>query len=138
MKVFASTIKFETNEKTGETDITNQIEVIIKESEVEEGSVLVFTGHTTGSVHLNNADRDLQIDFHDIMTKLVPPSDEYHHNKGDYGKNTDAHIKSTIIGQSLSIPITMGRMTLGQWQAVYFSEFDGPRKRLISVKVTGV
>lgn len=138
MKVFTSTIRLSTDVKTGEVNITDQVEAIIKESQVEEGALLLFTGHTTAAVHLNNLDRDLETDFHDVLNELVPTSEKYHHNKGDYGKNADAHIKSVLVGNSVSIPISKGRLALGQWQAIYFSEFDGPRKRLVSVKITGI
>ena len=61
----------------------------------------------------------------------------YLHNKGEYGRNADAHFKSIFVGTGLTLPITKGRISLGQWQLIYFSEFDGPRSRLLSVKVTG-
>lgn len=137
MKIYSGTVRLETENKTGEENITDQVEVILTESGVEEGRVLVFTGHTTGSIHLNNADEDLGMDFHDLLSEIVPSKPTYRHNKGDYGQNADAHIKSTLVGNSVTIPVTKGRLALGQWQAIYFSEFDGPRKRLISVKVTG-
>lgn len=138
MKVFASAIRVKSGAKTEEVNITNQVEAVITESGIHEGMALVFTGHTTASIHLNNADRDLEEDFHNFLKEMVPNKPEYKHNKGDYGRNADAHLKSLLVGNSVTIPVTKGRLSLGQWQAVYFSEFDGPRKRLISIKVFGV
>ncbi len=137
MKVFTSSIRLSTEEKFGETNITNRVEAIVKESGIEQGRVLVFTGHTTASVHLNNADKELEKNFHDFLNDLIPNKESYRHNKGEFGHNTDAHFKSVIVGNSAAAPISSGRLALGQWQAIYFSEFDGPRERLISVKVTG-
>lgn len=137
MKVFTGAIRVKSNAKTEEVNITNQVEAVILESNVQEGMALVFTGHTTASIHLNNADKDLEEDFHNFLKELIPNKPTYKHNKGDYGRNADAHLKSVFAGNSVTVPITKGRLALGQWQAVYFSEFDGPRSRLISIKVFG-
>lgn len=138
MKVFSSAIRIKSGAKTEEVNITNQVEALILESGIHEGMALVSTGHTTASVHLNNADHDLEEDFHNLLKELVPNKPNYLHNKGDYGRNADAHLKSVFVGHSITIPVTKGRLSLGQWQAVYFSEFDGPRSRLISIKVLGI
>ncbi|VAV82309.1 UPF0047 protein Bsu YugU [hydrothermal vent metagenome] len=137
MRTFSSAIRLTTTDKKTEVKITDQVEAVINESGIQEGTILIFTGHTTASIHLNNADKDLERDFHDFLDELIPNKDSYRHNKGDYGMNADAHFKSLIIGNSVTVPVSKGRLALGQWQAVYFSEFDGPRNRLISVKVTG-
>ena len=138
MKVYTSAVRIKTTGKHEEVNITNQAEAVVLESGIYEGMALVFTGHTTASIHLNNADKDLEGDMHELLSELVPNKPTYRHNKGDYGRNADAHIKSLLMGNSVTIPITRGRLVLGQWQAVYFSEFDGPRSRLISVKVIGM
>jgi hypothetical protein len=83
-------------------------------------------------------DRDLEQDFHDLLNELVPNKPTFRHNKGDYGRNADAHLKTLLIGNSVTVPVTRGRLALGQWQVIYFSEFDGPRSRLVSIKVFGV
>jgi secondary thiamine-phosphate synthase enzyme len=137
MKVFTSSIRLTTANKTEEIKITDQVEAIVFDSGIQEGIVLVHTGHTTSSVHLNNADRNLESDFHDFLNALIPNRDTYRHNKGDYGRNADAHFKSLMVGNSVTIPVAKGRLSLGEWQAIYLSEFDGPRNRLISVKVMG-
>lgn len=137
MKVFTSSIKLNTTKKAEEIKITDQIEAVIFESGIENGLALVHTGHTTASVHLNNADSALEQDFHDFLNELIPNKPAYRHNKGEYGRNADAHFKSLTVGNSVTLPVTGGRISLGQWQAIYFSEFDGPRNRTISIKVLG-
>ncbi len=137
MKVFTSAIRLKTTEKTGEVNITPEVEAVIHESGIAEGMALIFTGHTTASIHLNNADAGLERDLHMFLDGLIPNRPDYKHNKGEYGKNADAHLKSLMVGNSVTIPLSKGRLVLGQWQALYFSEFDGPRARLISVKVMG-
>jgi len=137
MKAFTSAVRIRTQAKTEEVNITNQVEAVILESGIQEGMALVFTGHTTASIHLNNADRDLEHDFHELLNELVPNKPTFLHNKGEYGRNADAHLKSLLTGNSVTVPVTKGRLALGQWQVIYFSEFDGPRSRLVSVKVFG-
>jgi len=137
MKAFTSAVRIRTQAKTEEVNITNQVEAVILESGIQEGMALVFTGHTTASLHLNNADRDLEKDFHDLLNELVPNKPTFRHNKGEYGRNADAHLKSLLVGNSVTLPVTKGRLALGQWQVIYFSEFDGPRSRLVSVKIFG-
>lgn len=137
MKVFTSSIKLSTTKKTEEVKITDQVEAVLFESGIEDGLVLVHTGHTTASVHLNNADSALEQDFHDFLNELIPNKPAYRHNRGEYGRNADAHFKSLTVGNSVTLPVTGGKLSLGQWQAVYFSEFDGPRNRTISIKVLG-
>ena len=138
MKVFTGFIRLTTGAKACEVNITDQVEAIVSENKIQEGTVIVSTGHTTAAIHLNFADKDLEDDFQELLTDLVPNKPTYRHNKGDYGRNADAHLKSILIGNSTTIPVTNGRISLGQWQAIYFTEFNGPRKRLISVKVMGV
>ncbi|MBI5562432.1 MAG: YjbQ family protein [Deltaproteobacteria bacterium] len=138
MKVFTGAVRIKSSAKTEEVNITGQVETLIGESGVTEGMALVFTGHTTAGLHMLNADRELELDFHDLLSELVANKPTYRHNKGDYGRNADAHLKSVVVGNSVTIPVTKGRLALGQWQAIHFSEFDGPRSRLISVKVFGV
>ncbi|MBI5902510.1 MAG: YjbQ family protein [Deltaproteobacteria bacterium] len=137
MKVFTNAIRIKTGAKTEEVNITNQVEAVILESGISEGMALVSTGHTTAGLHFNNPDKDLEEDFHKFLDEMVPNKPTYRHNKGEYGRNADAHLKSLFVGSSVIVPVTKGRPALGQWQAVYFSEFDGPRSRLVSIKVFG-
>jgi secondary thiamine-phosphate synthase enzyme len=137
MKVFTSAIRLKTVNKTAEVNITDQVEAVVHESDIQEGMALVHTGHTTAAIHMNNPDSDLEADFHDCLNTLIPNKPTYRHNRGDYGRNADAHLKSTMVGHGVTIPVTKGRLSLGQWQAIYFSEFHGPRNRHISVKVMG-
>src|SRR5574337_1174144 len=112
MKVFTGAIRVKSNAKTEEVNITNQVEAVILESNVQQGMALVFTGHTTASIHLNNADKDLEEEFHNFLKELRPNKPAYKHNKGDYGRNADAHLKSVFTGNSITVPITKGRLAL--------------------------
>jgi len=114
-------------------DITSEIKKIVGESQANEGVCTVFVPHTTAAVTINEkADPNVARDIANTLEKLIPYKGGYLHAEG----NSDAHIKSSLIGASESILISSGKLILGTWQAVFFCEFDGPRTRrcIINVK----
>ncbi|MDA3938610.1 MAG: secondary thiamine-phosphate synthase enzyme YjbQ [Spirochaetia bacterium] len=114
------------------TDITQKIESFINRHNIKEGFCHVYIPHTTCGVTINeNADPDVKKDMLMELGKIVPLSDGYSHMEG----NSAAHIKSSLMGFSLSIPVFEGRLLLGTWQGVYLCEFDGPRNRKVRVSV---
>ena len=105
-------------------DITREVESRLPES---NGICVVFVQHTTCGVTVNeNADPDVQSDMLGFLQRLIPQY-EPHFKHGEH--NSDAHIKSSIVGSSVTIPFERGRLCLGRWQGVYLCEFDGPRSR---------
>lgn len=114
-------------------DITGDVARIVRESGVKEGVCYVFIPHTTAGVAINeNADPSVVQDILTQLEKLVPhAASHYRHLEG----NADAHIKSVLVGCSLSVPIVDGRLALGTWQGIFFCEFDGPRTRRVYVQV---
>lgn len=116
-------------------DITEQVSAIVRESGVKEGVCCVFVPHTTAAVTINeNTDPSVVKDFLMQLEELIPQvSPRYTHIEG----NADAHIKSALVGCSVYIPITNGRLALGVWQGIFFCEFDGPRNRRVYVQVIG-
>jgi secondary thiamine-phosphate synthase enzyme len=126
------TLHFETRSRVEFKDITSQVEKLIAESGVREGSCIVFTPHTTAAILINeNADPSLHKDFDDFLKRLAPASGDYHHNDG----NCDSHLKSAVIGCSKTLLIENRRLVLGRWQGVFLCEFDGPRRRELRVKI---
>jgi secondary thiamine-phosphate synthase enzyme len=112
--------------------IDGEVEAVIRESGVEEGFCLIWIPHTTAGVTINeNADPAVVRDILYATGKAFPVVDHFHHVEG----NSDAHIKSSLFGPSLSLIVTGARLILGTWQSIYFCEFDGPRKRHYFVKV---
>jgi secondary thiamine-phosphate synthase enzyme len=99
------------------------------------GLVHIFSGHTTAGVYLSNTDSVLPKDIEDFLEELIPNKPTYRHNL--YGKNASAHLKSILMGPSVTLPLMDGKPHLGQWQAIFFGEFDGPRKRKFIVRVMG-
>ncbi len=113
-------------------DITDRVERVVSQSGVVSGLCHVYVPHTTAGVLVNeNADPDILSDFLTTLERLVPWDDRYRHAEG----NAAAHIKSTLVGTSQTVPVRDGRLALGRWQGIYFAEFDGPRERHLHVTV---
>lgn len=124
-------IQVRTNQREELIDITREVRDFVAKSGIDEGILYLFVPHTTGAVTINeNADPDVKRDILYKLNKEIPQSDGYHHGEG----NSDAHVKSSLVGPSLQIIITGGRPLLGTWQGVYFCEFDGPRTRKLYMK----
>lgn len=113
-------------------DITGEINQHIENSGIESGVCCIFVPHTTAAVTVNEkADPSVMRDVSIALSKLIPFDDDYRHLEG----NSAAHIKSSIIGASELIPVEHARLALGTWQAVFFCEFDGPRRRNVLLKL---
>jgi secondary thiamine-phosphate synthase enzyme len=115
-------------------DITAQVQAALAREGVADGVCHVFVPHTTAGVTINeNADPDVTRDVIAVLDRLVPREGDYRHAEG----NSDAHAKASLMGFAATLPIAGGRLVLGTWQAVYFCEFDGPRRRRCLVTALG-
>ena len=114
-------------------DLTRRVAEVVSRSGVDSGSVVVYVPHTTAGVTINeNADPDVIHDLLAELDRMVPHRQPFHrHVEG----NSAAHMKATMVGSSVTVPIERGRMSLGRWQGIYFCEFDGPRSRQVLVQV---
>lgn len=120
--------EIKTNKKEELIDITDKVLEAIKSCVVSEGILHIFIPHATAGIVLNeSADPNIKIDFLNALDKAFPASVNYLHNKID--NNASGHIKSAIVGSSLTIPIHNGEIFLGTWQSIMFCEFDGPRSK---------
>lgn len=127
-----SQITVRTNSRTEFIDITHEIQRLVKESQFTEGLCQIFVPHTTAAVTINeNADPSVTKDIQMELNKVIPFDDNYHHFEG----NSAAHIKSSLVGCSITVIIDGGRLQLGTWQGIYFCEFDGPRQRKVWLKL---
>lgn len=107
-------------------DITSVVKDFLQEVQASDGSVLLFVPHTTAGLTVNEgADPAVTNDLAAQLEKMVPRVGGYRHAEG----NSDAHIKASLIGSSLHLPVKDGKILLGFWQAIFFAEFDGPRER---------
>lgn len=110
------------------------MEKAVRDSGIADGVYIVFVPHTTAGVIVNeNYDPDVKRDLLATLARLVPASGDCQHGEG----NADAHIKTALVGNAVTIPVSGGRLALGTWQGVLFCEFDGPRARYVTVQVMG-
>lgn len=123
-----------TQQRTHWTDITSGVQDAVSKSGIRNGVATVCSLHTTAGVTINeNADPDVGRDFIWKLGQMVPQSDSYRHMEG----NSDSHVKASLVGLSVQVPVRDGHVVLGTWQSVYFCEFDGPRSRRVSVTTMG-
>ncbi len=127
------TITIASKHKSQIIDISDEVKEAVITSGIKEGICLVFTPHTTASVLLfENADPKLQRDLLGALSMIAPHENQFSHAGG----NATAHIKSSRAGASVTVPVTNGQPLLGQWQGIFFAEFDGPREaREVIIKV---
>ena len=113
-------------------DITSQVQGIVAASGMQAGYCVLHVPHTTAAVTVNEgADPSVQSDILTYLADRVPHRGSYRHMEG----NSDAHIKSTLVGVSQVLPVEDGKVVLGTWQSIFFCEFDGPRNRRFHVQL---
>lgn len=125
-------ITIKTSQRTELTDITDRVQDAVSKSKIKDGVCFLYVPHTTAGLLINeNADPSVKSDILRALSEIAPQDADYSHSEG----NSDAHIKSSLLSQSLTLFIEAGRITLGTWQGIFFLEADGPRSREIWVKI---
>ncbi len=125
--------EIETPTKNAWCDITRRVADVVTQCGQADGVVTVFIPHTTAGVTIQeNADAPLQGDISRALERLFPWHGDYRHCED----NAAAHMKVVLMGPSVQVPFVAGEMLLGQWQAIYLCEFDGPRRRRVVVHVS--
>ena len=136
MIVHTDYLWFHTKQRREIVRITDEVAAIVKTSGVREGMVLVSAMHITAGVYVNDWEGGLIHDIQEWLEKLAPSGLDYrHHQTGE--DNADAHLKRTVIGHQVMVPITKGALDLGPWEQVFYAEFDGQRRKRVVVKVMG-
>ncbi len=115
-------------------DITDTVRHVVRAQGWRKGMLLLYCPHTTGALAVNeHADPDVRRDIAINMGKLVPRQGDYRHAEG----NSDAHIKTSLLGPAQMLIVEDGEIMLGTWQGIYFCEFDGPRQRSLWAQFVG-
>lgn len=137
MKSKTEYLWFNTKKHRDYINITDEVENVVSESEIQEGFVLVAAMHITAGVYINDAEDGIINDMDEWLEKLAPFKQDYrHHRTGE--TNGDSHLKNLIIGHEVIVPITNGRLDMGPWQQIFYAEFDGQRRKKLIVKVIGM
>jgi secondary thiamine-phosphate synthase enzyme len=126
------TISVKTHSRIDMVDITSSVQKEFSKSGITDGTCVVYVPHTTAGITINEgADPAVCRDIMKKLNDLVPPDAGYRHMEG----NADSHIKTSIIGSSVTVIVENGRLVLGTWQKIFFCEFDGPRSRKVYLKI---
>lgn len=125
-------IEISTKSRQQLVEVTSMIEKCVKKSGVKSGVCLIYVPHTTAGITVNeNADPSVARDILNALDRLIPVEGEYSHSED----NAHAHIKASMVGHSIILPVENGELILGTWQGIFLCEFDGPRRRRIIVKM---
>ena len=136
MKSHTQYLTFHTRKKREYINITAEVQTAVKQSQVQEGMVLVSAMHITAGVFINDNESGFLKDLDDFLERLAPEDGYYrHHQTGEV--NGDAHLKNLVIHGQVLLPITKGDLDLGPWQQVFYAEFDGQRPKRLILKVMG-
>ena len=139
MKTLTEYLTMHLPTKTGFVNITPLVSAAIERSGVREGLVLCNAMHITASVFINDDESGLHHDFGVWLEKLAPFNPDprvYHHNRTGED-NADAHLKRQIMGREVVVAVTQGRLDFGQWEQIFYGEFDGQRPKRVLVKILG-
>ncbi len=137
MKSYTEYLSLNTKDRYEIVNLTSEVERALKKSGIKEGLCLVNAMHITSSVFINDNERGLHEDFLVWVEQLAPYNvKKYRHNlTGE--DNADAHLKRTIMGREVVVAITDGKLDFGPWEAIFYGEFDGQRKKRVLIKIIG-
>ena len=138
MNSFRKELWFQIPSRRGFVNISNDVQDCIDQSGIKEGFVLVNAMHITASVFINDDESGLHHDYDAWLEKLAPhaPTNQYWHNRTGED-NADAHMKRQIMGRSVTVAITNGKLDFGPWEQIFYGEFDGDRPKRVLVKIIG-
>jgi len=136
MKSLRKELWFNTERRYEFIHITREVQEAVRESGIQEGFCLVNAMHITASVFINDDEPGLHKDYMEWLEKLAPyDRGGYHHNIGE--DNADAHLKRQIMGREVVVAVTDGKLDLGPWEAIFYGEFDGQRRKRVLIKIIG-
>ncbi len=136
MKSHTDYLWFNTPERRGLINITDEVSQRVRQSGIDEGFCLVSAMHITAGIWVNDNEPGLWQDFWELLDSLAPYGRDYrHHRTGE--DNGDAHLKRTLVHHQVLLPVTDGKLDLGPWEQVFYAEFDGRRRKRVVIKIIG-
>lgn len=136
MKSHTKYMVYNTQKRREYINITHELDAELSKSGIKEGFMLVAAMHITAGVYINDAESGFISDMDEMLESIAPFGKSYaHHRTGE--DNGDAHLKSILVHNQVTLPITDGRMDLGPWQQIYYAEFDGRRPKRLIIKIIG-
>jgi secondary thiamine-phosphate synthase enzyme len=129
-------LTFNTKRRREIIDITDEVEQVRAKAGLEDGFILVSAMHITASVFVNDHEPGLWSDMMKWLEELAPAKPDYeHHRTGE--DNADAHLKRSLLGHQVIVPVTDGKLDLGPWERIHYGEFDGRRPKRVILKAFG-
>jgi secondary thiamine-phosphate synthase enzyme len=142
VKVFSKTIEVKTSERTDLINLTDEIRSFVEATAIADGHIQISVLHTTAGIFVNEWQDALLTDMKSIIEKVVPQDVYYKHNDLEFSdcdkSNAHSHLRNVVLGHCLTLPISEGKIVLGRWQTIIFSEFDGPNQRKVFLQVFGI
>ena len=138
MKVVSKTIKVSSKGEDDIIDITEELSNVVKESNIENGTVTVFISGSTAAITTIEYEPGLIHDFPEMVSRIVPKNIEYNHDNTWHDGNGHSHVRASLIGPSLTVPVIYGKLALGTWQQIVLLEMDTrPRNRNVILQIMG-
>jgi secondary thiamine-phosphate synthase enzyme len=141
LAIRADILTIQTADRVELVDITGQLTAFVKEAQINEGLLSVWSLHTTCAVFINEAQRALHADIKRALEQIVDRHADWMHNDPEHSDcdrcNADAHLRAMLLGHSLTLQVSAGELVLGQWQRVLAAELDGPRERSLRLQALG-
>jgi secondary thiamine-phosphate synthase enzyme len=142
LRMYLETLSYKTRDRLELINITHDVNEAIRKQGVRAGLVLIQSLHTTSAIFINEVQQALLNDIKAFLEKCVGRFDYWQHNDPRLSdcdrKNADSHLRATLLGHTLSVPVRDGEMALGVWQSVILAELDGPRDRDVHVQMLGI
>jgi secondary thiamine-phosphate synthase enzyme len=131
-------IKLPRTNETDIIDITNKVETVVNQSKIQEGIVNIFNAGSTGAIITLEFEPGLLKDIPDFLERIIPKSLTYQHEQTWHDNNGHSHVRASLMGPSLTVPIHKGKLIHGTWQQIAFLELDDkPRIRHLIVTIIG-
>jgi secondary thiamine-phosphate synthase enzyme len=140
--VYAESLTIQTSDRIELLDVTDQVMAFVRTSRIREGTLSVWSMHTTCAVFINEAQAALHADIKQFLDQVVVRDAAWMHNDPEHSDcdrmNADSHLRAMILGHSLTLQVTGGELVLGQWQRILVAELDGPRSRSLRLQAMGL
>lgn len=136
MKVISKTIQLSSKGQDDVIDITKQVSNVVKDSNIENGTVTIFVVGSTAAITTIEYEPGLINDFPEMLSRIIPKNIEYEHDNTWHDGNGHSHVRASLVGPSLTVPIINSKLTLGTWQQIVLLEMDTrPRNRTLILQI---
>ena len=136
MKVISKTIRLSSKGQDDVIDITKQVSNVVKDSNIENGTITIFVAGSTAAITTIEYEPGLIKDFPEMLSRIIPKNIEYEHDNTWHDGNGHSHVRASLVGPSLTVPIIDSKLTLGTWQQIVLLEMDTrPRNRTVILQI---